>query len=90
MNENITHARAAHARLYAIVRDREAGQAVHAPGKAAPFPVPTSKDLDDVRFGVKHEVDWIAQSYATSPDEIERLRYYIRQQDSKYTHNRQN
>jgi pyruvate kinase len=58
----------------------KSGQAVHIPGKAAPIKVPTAKDRDDVRFGLRHEVDWIAQSYAVSAAEIEALRELIREE----------
>ncbi len=53
-------------------------QAVHVPGKAAPVKVPTEKDFDDVCFGLKHKVDWVAESYATSAAEVIRLREFIR------------
>ena len=59
------------------------GQAVHVPGKAAPVKVPTEKDLDDVRFGLKHKVDWIAESYATSAEEVLRLREFIRDEGGR-------
>jgi pyruvate kinase len=61
----------------------KSNQAVHVPGKAAPIRVPTPQDRDDVRFGVRQGVDWIAQSYATSPEEIEDLRQFIRSRGAK-------
>lgn len=58
-------------------------QAVHFPGRAAPVGVPTSKDRDDVCFGLDQKVDWIAQSYVRSADEIRELRDFIHQQGAR-------
>ncbi len=58
----------------------KAQQAVHVPGKSPPVPVPTDTDKEDVKFGLEHEVDWIAQSYARTAAEVEALRDFIRQQ----------
>jgi pyruvate kinase len=55
-------------------------QAIHLPGRAAPVPVPTPKDREDVRFGLQQQVDWIAQSYVRSADEIQELRALIRKE----------
>lgn len=54
-------------------------QAVHVLGKAAPVRVPTAKDLEDVRFGLRQGVDWIAQSFATNANEINSLRHFIKE-----------
>lgn len=58
----------------------KAQQAVHVPGKSPPLDVPTTKDREDVRFGLEQQVDWIAQSYARSAREIRALQKFIRQQ----------
>lgn len=58
----------------------KAGQSVHVPGKAPPVRVPTDKDLDDVRFGLREGVDWIALSYASRAEEVRNLRDFIRGQ----------
>ena len=54
-------------------------QAVHVPDKAPPVKVPTEKDKEDVLFGLRHEVDWIAQSYARDAGEISTLREFVRE-----------
>jgi len=53
-------------------------QAVHVPGKAAPVRVPTAKDRNDIVFGIRHGVNWIAQSFASTAAEIVELRRFIR------------
>lgn len=68
-------------RCEAVVGGRlKSHQAVHVLGKSAPVRVPTRKDLEDVAFGIRHGVDWIAQSFATSAREINTLRSFIRKQ----------
>lgn len=57
-------------------------QGVHVPGKAAPVRVPTAKDRDDVVFGIRHGVNWIAQSFASTEEEIVELQRFIRQHGS--------
>ncbi len=34
----------------------------------------TEKDVEDLKFGLKHEVDWVAMSFVRSPDDIKKLR----------------
>jgi len=71
----------ANVRCKVIIGGRlKSGQAVHIPGRAVPLRVPTAKDRDDVLFGIRHGVDAIALSYATSAEEMEDLREFVRQQ----------
>lgn len=73
-----------HVRCKIIVGGRvKSRQAVHVLGKAAPVCVPSDKDLKDVMFGISQGVDWIAQSYAVSPEEINELRTFIRNQGAE-------
>jgi pyruvate kinase len=50
---------------------------VNAPGVALTEEVPTSKDLEDVRFGLDQSIDWFALSFVRYPREIERLRSFL-------------
>jgi len=48
------------------------------PDSALPIPTVTRKDLADLRFGVAHEVDWVAMSFVRSPDDLLPLRRAIK------------
>jgi len=50
-----------------------------APGVFLRQTVPTDKDLRDLAFGLEQNVDWIAQSFVRTADEIRALRKVIRQ-----------
>ncbi len=52
---------------------------ISAPNVALKQAIPTPKDIDDVIFGVEHSVDWVAQSFVRSADELHTLREIIRQ-----------
>ncbi len=43
----------------------------------------TEKDKEDVKFGVEHEVDLIALSFVTSPEDILDLKYLIKEYEKK-------
>jgi pyruvate kinase len=60
----------------------KSNQGINAPGVSPKKPVPTRKDIQDLVFGIGQGVDWVAQSFVTSADEIESLRSIIRQNDS--------
>jgi pyruvate kinase len=55
----------------------KSNKGVNAPGVRLSEKVPTAKDLDDVRFGIDHGVDWFALSFVRYPTEVERLRDYL-------------
>jgi pyruvate kinase len=57
-------------------------QGLNAPGVSLKKPVPTQKDIDDLRFGISQGVDWVAQSFVKSADEIKNLKSMVRQQGS--------
>ena len=42
----------------------------------------TDKDLEDLQFGLQHQVDWIALSFVRKPSDIETLRGIIEQHKS--------
>ncbi len=50
---------------------------VNLPGVELEIPSLTAKDLDDLAFALSLEVDYIAQSFVRSPDDIEQLRSHI-------------
>jgi pyruvate kinase len=47
---------------------------VNAPGVSLPIAAVTDKDLDDLRFGIKQKVDWVAASFVRSPSDIAVIR----------------
>ena len=48
------------------------------PDSALPIPTVTRKDLADLRFGLAHQVDWVAMSFVRSPDDLLPLRRAIK------------
>ena len=52
---------------------------ISAPNFVLKQAIPTPKDVDDVIFGIEHGVDWVAQSFVRSADELHTLRETIRQ-----------
>jgi pyruvate kinase len=57
-------------------------QGVNAPGVSFKKPVPTQKDIKDLLFGIEQGVDWVAQSFVRSADEIRSLRSIIKENGS--------
>ena len=55
---------------------------INAPGVKLTEEVPTAKDLEDVRFGIDHGVDWFALSFVRYPREVERLRGHLIDHDT--------
>ena len=52
---------------------------VAAPGVVFDVPAVTEKDIDDLRFGLAHGVDWVAASYVRYADDLEPLRAVMRE-----------
>ena len=52
---------------------------ISAPSVVLKQAIPTPKDIEDVIFGIEHGVDWVAQSFVRSADELHTLREVIRQ-----------
>lgn len=50
------------------------------PGVAISVPAVTEKDLTDLEFGIKHEVDYIALSFVRSDKDISRVKELLRRQ----------
>ena len=55
---------------------------ISAPSVVLKQAIPTPKDIKDVIFGIEHGVDWMAQSFVRSADELHALREIIRQNGS--------
>jgi len=47
---------------------------INLPGVALRISAPTQKDLEDLRFGLRHGVDWVALSFVESGDDVARLK----------------
>lgn len=52
---------------------------INLPGVAVSAPALTSKDRDDLRFGVAHDVDYVALSFVRRPEDVLEAKYLIRQ-----------
>ena len=53
-------------------------QGISAPGAPLKSTVPTPKDLADLEFGIKHDVDLVAQSFIRTPEEVRAVKDFIR------------
>ncbi|MDQ2732956.1 MAG: pyruvate kinase, partial [Armatimonadota bacterium] len=56
---------------------------VNVPGVSFPIESLTAKDLDDLKFGIAHDVDWIAMSFVRNADDVRKLRRAIRAQGAE-------
>jgi len=52
-------------------------QGINLPGVDLSISAPTEKDLDDLRFGIEHEVDYVALSFVRSPGDVLRLKEHM-------------
>jgi pyruvate kinase len=50
---------------------------INLPGVAVSAPALTEKDRDDLRFGVMHDVDYVALSFVRKPEDILEAKQYI-------------
>ena len=48
------------------------------PGTVVSAPTLTDKDRDDIRFGVAHQVDYLALSFVRGPEDIQAAREFVR------------
>ncbi len=51
---------------------------ISTPGVRLKKTVPTEKDIDDLNFGLSQGVDWVAQSFVRTPEELRTVKTYIR------------
>jgi pyruvate kinase len=56
---------------------------VNIPGNKITDNVLTNKDKEDLKFGIKQKVDWVALSFVRDPQDIKNLRKLIKKYDSK-------
>ncbi len=61
----------------------KAHKGVNFPGLALTATAPTEKDLEDLRFGLKHGVDFVALSFVQTADDILKLREEIKKHKGK-------
>ncbi len=52
---------------------------INLPGVAVSSPALTEKDRDDLRFGVAHDVDYVALSFVRTPQDVLDARAYLQQ-----------
>jgi pyruvate kinase len=57
-------------------------QGINAPGITLKKSVPTEKDINDLTFGIKQGVNWVAQSFIRSAGEIKTLRSIIKKNNA--------
>ncbi len=64
-----------------VVHGGELGEhkGINLPGVAVSAPALTEKDRDDLRFGVMHDVDYVALSFVRKPEDILEAKQYIRE-----------
>lgn len=64
-----------------VVHGGELGEhkGINLPGVAVSAPALTEKDRDDLRFGVMHDVDYVALSFVRKPADIREAKQYIRE-----------
>jgi len=56
---------------------------INLPGVAVSSPALTEKDRDDLRFGVMHDVDYVALSFVRKPEDILEAKRYIHELQSE-------
>ena len=55
---------------------------ISVPGISLQTPIPTPKDVEDLRFGIDHGVDWIAQSFIRSAADLQNLKSILQHHNS--------
>ncbi len=53
------------------------------PNTKTSIPALTDKDREDLRFGVEHQVDWVALSFVRKPEDVELLRAALGELEDK-------
>ena len=62
----------------AVLREK---QGINLPGIAISAPTLSAKDIADLRFGIEHEVDYVAISFVRRPEDIFQARAIIQEYD---------
>jgi pyruvate kinase len=60
------------------------------PGVAVSAPALTAKDCDDLRFGIMHDVDYVALSFVRKPEDIHTAKQYIRELQLEHNNSKKN
>ncbi len=63
-----------------VLSDRKG---INIPGADLSVPALTDKDVEDLQFGAKLGVDWVAMSFVRSDDDVKLARHYLRRAGSK-------
>jgi pyruvate kinase len=56
---------------------------INLPGVAVSAPALTEKDREDLKFGIQHDVDYVALSFVRRPEDIVEAKAYIKQLQSE-------
>ena len=56
---------------------------VNVPGVRLPMPFLSDQDISDIRFGVRHQVDFIAASFVSEPEDVLKLKELVEQEGGK-------
>ena len=60
----------------------QGNKGISVPGVLLSQSIPTPKDIEDLRFGIRHGVDWVAQSFVRTANELRRLMTIIQENGS--------
>ena len=56
-----------------------ANKSINIPGLHIQLPALTEKDIDDIRFGIEHDFDYIAASFVRQASDVEEIRKVLRE-----------
>jgi pyruvate kinase len=56
---------------------------VNVPGVRLPMPFLSEQDISDIRFGVRHQVDFIAASFVSEPEDVLKLKELVEQEGGR-------
>lgn len=59
-------------------------KSINIPGMAINLPSPTSKDIEDIKFGIKAGFDYIAASFVRTPEDVLNIRKILEENDGKH------
>ena len=52
---------------------------IHVPGVSLSTPAITEKDIDDLKFGIRQGVDWIALSFVRNREDVLKARQVLKE-----------
>ncbi len=59
---------------------------VNIPGIKIDLPAISRQDEEDIEFGLSNDIDFIAQSFVKTPDDVLKLREFLRKRDKQHVH----